>query len=143
MAYLVKADLYTHIDEEIIDQLTRNDDGKVTTAIAVALDEAKSYLGRFDIASLFNDTTPTPDDANLKDKTKDLVCWHLLKLSNANSDLELFKEAYDDAIKWLLNVAKGLVSPDGWPLKTDDENTNMAEGALVGSSSNTKRVNHF
>jgi len=46
-------------------------------------------------------------------------------------------------VQWLKDVAKGLADPEGWNLRTDDEDTDMAEGALVSSSSNTKNSHHF
>lgn len=143
MPYLVKADLYTHIPQAEIDAITNNTDATVTAAINAAIAEAKSYLSRFNLAELFHDTTPLPADANLKNKVKDIACWHLVRLANPNISLELFKESYDDAVKWLTGCAKGLIDPDGWNLKTDDADTSMTEGALIGSSSNTKRNNHF
>jgi len=146
MPYLSIDDLATHIDLGIIDAITGGSTGGDAIAdehISAAISEAKSYLSRFNLAELFDATTPTPDDKNLKNKVKDIAVWNIIKKANPNVDMNVMKDNYETAIAWLKDCSKGLADPDGWNLKTDDANTNMAEGKLVGSSSNTKRNNHF
>ncbi len=138
--YLVKDDLLTHIYSESIEEITREDDTIVERAISAAIAEAKSYLSRYDLALLFADDA---DDENLRNKVKDLACWHLIKLSNPNIDVAMFRTAYEDARRWLEGVMKGQVDPAGWPRKANDPETGFPEGGAVGHSSNTKRVNHF
>ena len=150
MDYIVKADLNTQVYPEIMDVITRSNDALVTDCIGVAIDEAKSYLMRFNLVALFGDYTnqanpvlPTITDRNLKSKIKDMACWHLIKLANPNINLELFRTAYEDAIKFLESVKKSQIAPDGWAYKPDDTTTNFNEGAMVGSSSNIKKHNHW
>jgi phage gp36-like protein len=147
MPYLTKAELETHIDIEIIDAITGitspATDATADNHIDAAISEAKSYLSRFNLDELFHATAPTPADKNLKNKVKDIAVWNIIKKANPNVDMNVMKDNYETSIAWLKDCAKGLADPDGWNLKTDDTDTNMAEGKLVGSSSNTKRINHF
>lgn len=149
MPYILKGDLTTHLYPEIIETITRESDDIVNECVKIAIDEAKSYLMRFDLKALFgfidgdSETEATVIDYNLKSKIKDLTCWHLIKLSNPNIDVAMFRTSYEDAIKWLDNIKKSQLSPDGWPYKVDESSTLMNEGAMVFGSSNTKRRNHW
>jgi phage gp36-like protein len=143
MPYLTEADLKTHLYDETVDEIHRTDGSIVTTAISAAIAEAKSYLGRYDTAQLFHDTTPVPVDENLKNKVKDIVCWHLVKLANPNVNFEVYRTAYQDAIRWLEMIMKQQLDPEGWILKTDDPNTEWPEDSAIHFTANTKRNNHF
>jgi hypothetical protein len=140
MAYLVTADLTTHIYSEIITEIVRGDDSLSVKAINAGICEAKSYLNKYDLTLLFADDFA---DENLKGKVKDLACWHLIKLCNPNIELALFRTAYEDAIKYFDKVTKGFVDPDGWPYKPDDPLTKFPEGSSVTSSSTRKRCQHW
>lgn len=143
MPYLLPGDLNTHIYDEIREEITRNNEDLVAKAIESAVSEAKSYLSKYDLEKLFADPA-VPDDENLRNKVKDLACWHLIKLSNPNIDLKLFRTAYEDAVSWFMKVTKGTIDPAGWPYKSSlDETTGFPEGGSVTYSSNTKRNNHY
>lgn len=147
--YLEKGDLTTHLYPEIIETIARADDSLVNQCINIAVDEAKSYLMRFDLKKLFGYqqgedwTEPAVEDHNLKAKVKDLVCWHLVKLANPNISMELMRTGYEDAIKFFENIKKGQLFPDGWPLKEDDPDTTMGEGNRIYANGNAKRRNHW
>ena len=140
MAYLIESDLNTHIYSEIICEITRADSTLAPRAISAAIAEAGSYLSKYDLSVLFSDGF---EDENLKNKVKDLACWQLIKLSNPNIDLALFRTAYDDTIKYFDKVMMGKIDPDNWPYKADDPETTFPEGSSVTSSSNYKRWNHY
>ena len=143
--YLVKADLYILLYQEIIEIITRGDDTLITRAINTGVSEAKSYLSRFNLVALFGTDVlaPTVVDENLKSKVIDLVCWQLIKLSNPNIDLKLFRTNYEDALTFFNEVKKSQESPDGWQYKTDDADTPFPEGNIISSSTNIKRNNHW
>jgi phage gp36-like protein len=185
MAYLVKADLETHIYPEIIKRIIRDystsyanlaafpatgvagkkyiatDTGLtyiwndtayeqvaatdlVTSAIDAAIAEAKSYLGKYNLDTLFDDSDDDfVDDPNLLTKVKDIACWHLVKLANPNVNLAMFRTAYEDAIAWLEKIMKAQMDPAGWIYKTDDDDTNRVEGQGFFSTSNSPRTNHY
>lgn len=163
MAYLSEADLTTHIYSEIITEITRADATLAPKAISAAIAEAGSYLSKYDLTKLFADSFA---DENLKNKVKDIACWMLVKLSNPNIDLSLFRTAYEDAIKYFDKVIVGKIDPDGWPYKPDpapvyptdpitglpydpstglpvDPTTRLTGGGTVSSQSNYKRQNHY
>jgi phage gp36-like protein len=148
MSYLTKDDLTTHIYSELLTEIVRGNDALVDKAISTAIAEVKSYLRKYDLPKLFSADV---EDDNLKDKVKDVACWKLVKLANPNIEMNLFKELYDDAIKWFTGIMKGQCDPDGWPYKQvtqepltpgssliTDEN-----GNVISWSSNQKRRNHF
>lgn len=144
MPYLIPADLSTHLYGENVTEITRGDNTVSTRAIDAAVAEAKSYLTRYDLTKLFDPAAiGYVADVNLQNKVKDLACWHLVKLSNPNINLELFRTGYEDAIKWLEKVQSGKADPAGWPYKDDDANTDYPEGGTVSMITNTKRSNHY
>lgn len=138
MPLLVKDDLKTHIYPEITALITRSDDAIINKAIANAEGEARSYLNRFNVQAMFVESF---NNEHLKGLVKDIACWHLIKLANPNVNLELFRTAYEDAIKFLDKVSRGYADPE-WPLK-DDPNTAFDESGHISWSSNTKRKNHY
>lgn len=145
MAYLVKEDLYTHIYEEIIEEITRENDTVVSLCISSAIAEAKCYLSRYDLLKMFGNETiePEVESEHLKNLVKSIACWALIRLANPNINIELFRMAYEDAIKFLTKVMEGKAAPDGWIYKSDDPATDFKEGDYVQWSSNQKRTQHF
>lgn len=144
MAYLTKSELKTHIYQENIDEIIRNDEETVNDAIASAIDLAKSYLSKYDLVKLFGDGSNPPaiESAMLKRNIKDMACWYVLVLGNANVDLALFEKINDNALRWLRDVQKGASNPD-WPYRNMDEAPKPPNGDAVAYSSNPKRNNHF
>ena len=142
--FLTSDELKTHVYEEIVNEITRDDDDIITQAIQTAIDEAKGYLTRFDLEAIFDD--PEPDERNrmLLATIKDLAAWHLIKLANPNIDIEFRRMLYEDALRWLKGVQKGdidvaLPTPDN----TDDEGVIGESDGAVKWKSNPKRNNHF
>lgn len=123
---------------------TTDPDSIVTRVIASAIAEARSYLNRFDLPAMFGtaEAEPTYESEHLKNLVKDIACWHLVRLSNPNINLELFRTAYEDAIKFLKEVQQGKADP-GWPYKPDNPDTPGDESAAVQWSSNRKRRQHL
>lgn len=144
MPYLLPDDLDTHIYGENLAEIVRNDDVLIEKAISAAVAEAKGYLFRFDLVALFGteDDDPTHEDENLANKVKDIVLWNLVKLGNPNIQMELARTTYEDAIKWLTMVQSGKQVP-GWPLKSDNPDTDYSEEGRVQWDSNPKRNNYY
>ncbi|HXS38324.1 MAG TPA: phage protein Gp36 family protein [Flavipsychrobacter sp.] len=155
MSYLQKSDLYTNMYPEVIDEITRANesnppamygDAIVNDAINVAIQEAKSYLSRYDLVQLFGSAdgsvAPTLVDYNLQRKVKDIVCWHLLALCNTNIDMTLFEMKYNRSIEYLKDIQKGLVNPDGWPY-IDTTNETAPQGDAIDVQYFPKRNNNF
>jgi phage gp36-like protein len=149
MPFLAKADFKTHLYAEVIDNITRADDTVLDKAISAGIAEVKMYLSRYDLLALFGTALvdPTVEATkleHLKNLTKDVASWHLVKLANPNVDLKLFRTLYEDAIKLLEKIMNGKAQPEGWPFKADDPLTEgFNENAFVQAFSNTKRTQHF
>ena len=64
---------------------------KVRKAINTGVGEAKSFLNRYDLVIMFSDddSIRTFQDDMLDSKVKDLIVWHLVKLCNVQTNLEL------------------------------------------------------
>ena len=118
MAYCTKADILDQMDEDMLIQLTDDDDegavddDKVTRAIAKADAEINSYCGnRYSVPF-----TTVP--AMILAASVDIAIYNLYARRRGATDS--IKERYDGRVAWLKNVAKGLVTlgeddPDGVP----------------------------
>ena len=144
MAYLLPSDLKSHIYQEILDEIIRNENDIALDAIASAIDMAKSYLSKYDLTALFGTGTiaATTDSAILKRMVKNIAIWYVLTLCNANIDMELFSKKYDESIQWLRDIQKGMSNPD-WPYKDVSTQPTPANGDSISYSSNPKRNNHW
>jgi phage gp36-like protein len=143
MPLITPVDLSTHFYPEVINEITRNNDIIITSAINTAVQEAKLYLSRFDLLQLFGTDTTDPEqkDPLLQQLLKDIAAWHLIRLSNPGSDQPTFRMAYDDAIKTLKNIMNGQAVPEGWPYA--NISSAVPDGDSVTWSSNAKRSNYY
>ena len=142
--YLTKEDFKSHLYAEILNKIIRNDDAVFNHALKAGIGEAKGYMNLFDLDKIFGteDAAPVYINEFIKSLIKDVVCWHLVKLSNPNVNLELFRTAYEDAIKTLEKVQRGKVDFN-FPPKIDTTDNNYDESNIVGWNSNIKRNNHY
>lgn len=143
MPIITAADLGTNLYPEIIDEITRTDTAITDAAIAAATQEAKMYLGRYDLIQLFGTATedPTVSDEYLKSLVKDLACWHLMRLSDTGADYQSFRTAYTDAIAALKSIMNGQAQPAGWPYAETAETP--PDGNAITWSSNERRNNYY
>lgn len=136
--FITVEELKTHLYQENIEVISRQDDTLVTAAIDGAIQEARGYLGDYDRNAVFS-ATGSDRNALLLIFVKDIAVWHFVNLCNAGTDLELRQDRYNRAVDWLKAVQKGDVSPD-LPRATDEEG-NPSGGITYGS--NPKRDQHF
>lgn len=117
----------------------------VDKAITTAIGEAKGFLTRFDLIKMFSedDDLRTFQDDMLDNKVKDLAQWHIVRLCNVQVNFEVAKASYDDAMKFFEKIQKGIIDPDGWPLKTLDPKTMQSDDGLVQWSVMHKRKNNY
>ena len=135
MAFISKEDFTTHIYEENIDLISRDNDDKLEEAINTAIQKAKRSLGRYDIVEIFAATDKAPY-AELITYIKDIAKYHFIAICNVNIDYEIAEKRYNAAIAELKSIKSG-DNIEGWPLKVDDTDTLFRSG-----SSNTK-FNHY
>lgn len=118
MAYCAYADLVSSVGEDVLVQLTDDtgageaDMDKVTAAISAAEAEINGYCGtRYGVPF-----APVP--AIIKKMCEDIAAYNLYALRD--SIPEARTKRYDNAVRFLAMVAKGLISlgandPDGAP----------------------------
>ena len=145
-AIVQPADLYTQMYPEVQTIITRGDTSIPTKAINSAIQECKMYLQRYDVVQLFGDATQevsaTLYDEMLNDMVKNIAVWHLLRLANPNIDLAIARTWYEDTIKKLKDIQKGIATPQGWPyLNTTNETA--PQGDAIYATSNRKKDYHF
>lgn len=134
--FISKAEFTSHIYEENLNVISRDDDTKVTSAISAAMEEATGYMSRFDFATLFAALADDRDPI-LMMYIKDIAKWHFINICNASVDLELAESRYKKAIAWLDKVQSGKVVPR-WPLAVDETTANSFH-----IRSSTKRGNYY
>ena len=137
MDFITRQDFETHMYIGVINAISDNDQELLDEAIASAIAEACGYLARFDLeAILISDDRKT--FANLRTWVKDIAKWHFVNICNAATDLELAETRYSQAKKSLLEIQQGKVTPMGWPLPIDSDDT-----AGFTIASRPKRGNYF
>lgn len=145
---ITASDLTDNIYQEKIDAITRTDTTKVDAAIAKALEEVQSYLGRFDLVALFGDpvagTSATVTSDMLKMLCISVAVWRLTKLANVGIDLTVIRTDYEDAIATLRRIQKVEQIPPNWPkldIAAIDTDTNT--GNPVEIKARRKRSNNW
>lgn len=136
---ITKDDISLAIYGEITDEISRGNDALVSSKIKIGSGEVQSYLNRYDVTTMFG--TAWQNDF-FKALCVNVIAWHLITISNPSINADVIRQNYEDAIKFLTNVQKGLVRPD-WPLRPDDPATNIDDAGNVQWTSNNKRKNHY
>lgn len=146
-------ELNTELYPEVVNMITRSNTEELKSHIRAAEDFAKAYLFKYDLKALFGTDTEPPsiEDEFLKKAVKIIACYFLVRKSNPNVSLELFRQDWELIIGdehnpgWLTNIKKGLINPD-WPIKKDDPNTLEDESQInqeVFWDSTKKRTSRF
>jgi len=135
----------TSLYPEIINQITRGDNTAVELQILAAEEFAKSYLFKFDLNAIFGTETeaPTFKSELIKKIVKIIASYFLVRMSNPNTNLKLFREDYEDVLNVLENLRDGKNNA-GLPYAKDDIATDIDESNTdVYWNSNPKRTNFF
>ncbi len=138
----------TSLYPEVIQKITRGSEAAAEMQILSAESLVRSYMSKYDTAAIFGtaDVAPTftGGDVELIKKTVMIIAsYYLVRLSNPNVQLELYRADYEDAVTWLKELQRGKVNPD-LPYKPDNPDTGGNESATdVSWSSNVKRINSF
>lgn len=99
--------MYVHI----IGEITGDDNQIVEQAIDAAIEEVRSYLAqRYDAEKVFG-AEGRERNALILENTKTIAIWNIIKLSNAETIYEIWKDRYDRVIDYLARVAKGTIAP--------------------------------
>lgn len=141
MAYLSPCELDTHLRQDNLLHIARQDETLILVAIDTAIAEARGYLAAFDRDRIFT-AEGHERNALLLALVKDIAVWHFIKVCNGGVDLEYRKALYDRAIDWLSDVQRGRIQPD-LPRIDADHDGNPDPGDIYIFGSNLKRKQHF
>lgn len=141
MAFITVQELGTHLYEELVDAISRENDDIPKRAIDGAIAEVKGYLGDFNTQQIFN-ATGSGRHPLILIYTKDIAVWHFIVLANPNIEISFRETRYNNAIKWLTGVQARKITPD-LPMKPTDPGSNPQGISRVIQGSNKPRRNHF
>jgi hypothetical protein len=105
MAYLTTAEVSSHLYNEVVAEIERNETTKplLQQAIDAAIAEVKSYLSAYDIAAIF-EAIDGNRNAILLLYTKDVAVWHFIQLANpaveCNFGWSVMKKPLSGSIKY-------------------------------------------
>lgn len=145
MAYIITiADFKTHIYEETMDEISREDDSIVTDCIEAAISEAAGFMNKYDVDKLLGtpDTNATVIDKNLKRKVLDIAKFYLVTLGNPNIDYEATVNTYEMTINnYFKLIQNGKLAPSKpkWPYLDTTTQDTPPEGDSIEWNSNKKR----
>lgn len=136
MAFLAKADLYLSILQDELEEITREDDTLVASALSAAEAEMKTYLfDSYDTEDIFSETGAGRHPMLIR-VGADIAIWFLVARVQAGQEMEDRKARYDRALSWLKAVQKSEKYAD-LPRREATEETKIVYG------SNAKRENHW
>lgn len=139
MCFLEPDELESSLYGHVIDEITNNDRQLVAQAIAAAVQEVKSFLyTRYDVEHIF-DKRGDERNALILENVKTVTVWNVIKLCNAETIYDMWRDRYDRVINWLKEVAKGAAVAD-LPLLTDNNGDAVLK---IRMSSNPKFHHSF
>ena len=112
----------------------------------MAIDETRMYLTRYDLTAIFGDkaantaATFTPD-AMLLNIIKCIAVWNLFTLAHPNLDYEMWKNKYDQMIRALGNIQKGIADPR-WPYQ-EYQGITTPDSIEITVHANEKQTNDY
>ena len=109
--FLTADELDNNLYGHVISNITQNDPTIPEQAVAAAVSEMKSYLSAYDTAAIFS-ASGADRNALILENTKVIAVWNILKLSNAETLYDVWRERYDRVIQFMTKVAEGSVTPD-------------------------------
>lgn len=127
--FLTKADLYTKILQEELDEITRADNTLVNQALSAAEAEARTYLyDTFDVDVIFG-ATGANRHSLLMDMVADIAIYLLVARLQSGQDIDDRTTRYNRAIAWLKSAAKTDLYND-LPRRTETKQTHIVYGSL-------------
>lgn len=150
---LLKTDLKNVIYGYQIDQITDNDDDIVNQAIAMAVEEVRSYFvgnnkkewqdGRiiYDVEAIFN-ATGTDRNALILGHCATVAKWYIVELCNADIIYEQAKDRYDRTISFLKDLASGKLTLDTLSKKQPPRTTETEDTNTPFTYGSRKKFNH-
>jgi len=132
MPYLTPAEINSHLNPEVQDEISRSDAAFMQQAIDAAIEEAWGALSKYDRDAIFAATGSARNPIVLL-YVKDIAVWHFIQLSNVTVDLALRERRYELATAWLDKVQNGKRVPN-LPLPPADIPPDQSGEVRYGSS---------
>lgn len=138
MSYITKADLLEELGEDILVQLTDNEEtGEINDSrIEKSIEYAR---GVFDAYARTRYSLPVPVTPMVKAVCLDLAIFHLYKsrTSIAEGVYEIRKNANDEAIKLLTNISNGKAALDVPAITETKETPASSDSILTNAGKST------
>ena len=126
--FITDTDFSIQIGAKALEAISQLDETIRQRAVNTAIETANGYLrGRFDVDAIFSSTG---DDRNLKvvEVVCDIALYNMSASLPQRMGIEIRKERYDNAMKWLDAVSRGVVVPD---LPHVDDNNTFTGGITI------------
>lgn len=126
MKFIVDGDINPVCTPEDLEVLAHATDENKNRAENSTISFFRGFLKRYDVDTIFTDyeeEIPDPDPRNAS-LVMFVVDYFLYILYGAQPDRlipDIRVKRYEDAVKWLQDVQKGIISPDLPTVDTDDE----------------------
>lgn len=125
--FIEMRDYDASIHREILDSLLKGDAQSDPMLIEIcedrAVSEMKSYLSKFyDTEAIFS-ARGTDRHPLILMMCLDIAVYHIFCLHNPYKISEIRKDRYERAVAWMKEVAKGLVTIDGAPRKSEEDSS--------------------
>lgn len=141
MAFISKADIIKVINEDELNEITRNDDAVIEHAISTAIQEMKSHLYNwYDTDTIF-DKAGDERDKLLVRFAVDIAIYELVGLGQAGQDFEDREKRYKRAISWIKAASKPVDHRDR--IHPDLPKRDSTITSMIDSRSRPKRGNYY
>lgn len=137
--FINDTDFRVVIGEQALKVISQVSEENRANAVSEAIEEMSSYLRpRFDCTAIF---TAEGDRRNslIVMYTVDIALYHLSAAMPQKMGVEVRKERYERAVKWLEGVAKGTIVPD-LPTAGEEDGTPSAGTFRYGTE---QKLNHL
>lgn len=136
MIYLEKDDLITDAFERFIDESSEDNETILNKAESRAIGMVKTLIGsRYDVDLIFNETEPVRNELLVQILSR-IVIYRVIRRNAARKVPTDYKEDYDEALKWLQDIAIGKTPLDGLPVPTDESGNPTNSNSMFGNNKN-------
>lgn len=132
MAFITDEDYRVVIGDQALKVVSQVSDENRRMAEAEAIEEVASYLRpKYDTGAVFG-AEGEGRNRLIVMYTCDIALYHMAASSPQKMGMEIRKERYERAIKWLEGVQSGKIVPE-LPVSTDEEGNPTGFGLVYGS----------
>lgn len=138
--FLTDEDFSVVIGDDAIKVISRASQSTRDKAVIMAIEEVSSYLRpTYDTTSIFDDTGEKRNQLIVM-FTADIALYHMVASLPQKMGIEIRKERYERAIKWLEGVQSGKITPD-LPVPTNEDSYDNSAFSTIFHSEHKLRHN--